>query len=189
MNNFARAAGLAGIGQSVVGQYPQFDTSALLRSATLGALDDAGLAIADVEGLLTVPSRVIGMAHALRKRCARIGYAALLSRNDRPRRRFGRGQGAPGRDVGGYRAMPYCVTRGGAKPAVASQSRSRDCRLGGCRLGASQSQFVALEERSHVMGRLEGTPHGTPRAVLAVQSASARCPDAGYLAFATCEIA
>jgi len=49
---------IAGIGESTVGHVPELDTLGLQRMAALAALDDAGLAMADIDGLLTTPIRV-----------------------------------------------------------------------------------------------------------------------------------
>lgn len=54
----APAAVIAGIGESPVGRVPELDTLGLQRSAALRALDDAGLSLEDVDGLLTTPIRV-----------------------------------------------------------------------------------------------------------------------------------
>jgi acetyl-CoA acetyltransferase len=54
----APRAVIAGIGESPVGRVPGLDTLGLQRRAALAALQDAGLALADIDGLLTTPIRV-----------------------------------------------------------------------------------------------------------------------------------
>lgn len=49
---------IVGVGESPVGRVPGLDALGLQRSAALAALDDAGLTLADVDGLLTTPLRV-----------------------------------------------------------------------------------------------------------------------------------
>lgn len=51
-------AAIVGIGESAVGRVPHLDALGLQRMAALAALEDAGLAFADIDGLLTTPIRV-----------------------------------------------------------------------------------------------------------------------------------
>jgi acetyl-CoA acetyltransferase len=53
MNTF-----ITGVGESPLGKVPGMDALDLQRAAALAALDDAGLKLADVDGLLTTPIRV-----------------------------------------------------------------------------------------------------------------------------------
>ncbi|SHH65774.1 thiolase C-terminal domain-containing protein [Pollutimonas bauzanensis] len=52
------SAVIVGIGESAVGRVPHLDALGLQRMAALQALDDAGLSLCDVDGLLTTPVRV-----------------------------------------------------------------------------------------------------------------------------------
>jgi acetyl-CoA acetyltransferase len=49
---------IAGVGESAIGRVFNVDSLGLQRAAALAALDDAGLTMADVDGLLTTPIRV-----------------------------------------------------------------------------------------------------------------------------------
>ena len=49
---------ISGVGESPLGKVPGMDALDLQRAAALAALDDAGLTLADVDGLLTTPVRV-----------------------------------------------------------------------------------------------------------------------------------
>ena len=49
---------IAGVGESPLGKTPQFTPLALQRMAAIKALDDAGLKITDVDGLISCPLRV-----------------------------------------------------------------------------------------------------------------------------------
>ena len=49
---------ISGVGESPLGKVPGMDARDLQRAAALAALDDAGLTLADVDGLLTTPIRV-----------------------------------------------------------------------------------------------------------------------------------
>jgi acetyl-CoA acetyltransferase len=49
---------ITGVGESPLGKVPGMDALDLQRAAALAALDDAGLKLADVDGLLTTPIRV-----------------------------------------------------------------------------------------------------------------------------------
>ena len=49
---------IAGIGESPLGRITDMDALALQQRATKAALDDAGLQISDIDGLLTTPLRV-----------------------------------------------------------------------------------------------------------------------------------
>ena len=49
---------ISGVGESPLGKVPGMDALQLQRVAALAALDDAGLTLADVDGLLTTPIRV-----------------------------------------------------------------------------------------------------------------------------------
>ncbi|GAB2895704.1 thiolase C-terminal domain-containing protein [Paralcaligenes ginsengisoli] len=49
---------IAGVGESTVGRVPHLDSLGLQRMAALAALEDAGLTLADIDGLLTTPIRV-----------------------------------------------------------------------------------------------------------------------------------
>ena len=49
---------ISGVGESPLGKVPGMDALDLQRAAALAALDDAGLTLADVDGLLTTPIRV-----------------------------------------------------------------------------------------------------------------------------------
>ncbi len=49
---------IAGVGESPLGKTPNLNAIELQRAAALAALEDAGLALADVDGLLTTPIRV-----------------------------------------------------------------------------------------------------------------------------------
>ncbi len=49
---------ISGVGESPLGKVPGMDALQLQRAAALAALDDAGLTLADVDGLLTTPIRV-----------------------------------------------------------------------------------------------------------------------------------
>jgi acetyl-CoA acetyltransferase len=49
---------ISGVGESPLGKVPGMDALQLQRAAALAALDDAGLALAEVDGLLTTPVRV-----------------------------------------------------------------------------------------------------------------------------------
>ena len=49
---------IVGVGESRLGQHPGWNALALQREAALAALADAGLALGDVDGLLTSPLRV-----------------------------------------------------------------------------------------------------------------------------------
>lgn len=51
-------AAIVGIGESAVGRVAHLDALGLQRMAALAALEDAGLAFADIDGLLTTPIRV-----------------------------------------------------------------------------------------------------------------------------------
>ena len=53
---------IVGVGESPVGSVPHLDALGLQRSAALAALNDAGLSIDDVDGLLTTPLRVANWA-------------------------------------------------------------------------------------------------------------------------------
>ena len=57
-----RDARIVGVGHSPVGNLPDLGPLQLQRLAALAALDDAGLALADVDGLLTTPLRVTNWA-------------------------------------------------------------------------------------------------------------------------------
>jgi acetyl-CoA acetyltransferase len=54
----SKAAAIVGLGESPVGRVPHLSTAALQRAAAEAALADAGLALADIDGLLTTPVRV-----------------------------------------------------------------------------------------------------------------------------------
>jgi acetyl-CoA acetyltransferase len=49
---------IVGVGESPVGRVPGLDTLGLQRKAASAALQDAGLALSDIDGLLTTPVRV-----------------------------------------------------------------------------------------------------------------------------------
>ena len=49
---------ISGVGESPLGKVPGMDALDLQRAAALAALEDAGLTLADVDGLLTTPIRV-----------------------------------------------------------------------------------------------------------------------------------
>jgi acetyl-CoA acetyltransferase len=51
-------AAIVGVGESPVGSVPELGALELQRRAALAALDDAGLTLGDVDGLLTTPVRV-----------------------------------------------------------------------------------------------------------------------------------
>jgi acetyl-CoA acetyltransferase len=53
-----RTAAIVGIGESKVGRLPGISALGLQRQATEAALADAGLTLADIDGLLTTPIRV-----------------------------------------------------------------------------------------------------------------------------------
>jgi acetyl-CoA acetyltransferase len=53
-----RQAVIAGVGESPLGRVPDLDALGLQRQAAMAALDDAGLALGDIDGLLTTPLRV-----------------------------------------------------------------------------------------------------------------------------------
>ena len=57
-----RVIAITGIGESPLGEYPQYDSAHLVRMAAQSAVDDAGLSWADVDGILTTPARVAGWA-------------------------------------------------------------------------------------------------------------------------------
>ncbi len=61
MNKSSRAA-IVGIGESPLGKYPHYSSTQLLRMAAVAALDDAGMAWADIDGLLTLPAHIPGWA-------------------------------------------------------------------------------------------------------------------------------
>ncbi|MEO8143496.1 MAG: thiolase family protein [Betaproteobacteria bacterium] len=73
---------IAGVGESPLGKTPNLNSIDLQRAAALSALDDAGLTLADVDGLLTTPIRVekwampVGMV--ARGLGIRPGYMATL---------------------------------------------------------------------------------------------------------------
>jgi acetyl-CoA acetyltransferase len=54
----SQEAVIVGVGESRLGQHPGWNALALQREAALAALADAGLALGDVDGLLTSPLRV-----------------------------------------------------------------------------------------------------------------------------------
>jgi acetyl-CoA acetyltransferase len=54
----APSAVIIGVGESPIGRVPDLDTLGLQRRAALSALDDAGLKLSDIDGLLTTPVRV-----------------------------------------------------------------------------------------------------------------------------------
>lgn len=58
MTALAKAAAIVGVGESPVGRIPHLSTAALQRAAAEAALADAGLTLADIDGLLTTPVRV-----------------------------------------------------------------------------------------------------------------------------------
>ena len=58
MTALSKAAAIVGVGESPVGRMPQLTTAALQRAAAEAALADAGLTLADIDGLLTTPVRV-----------------------------------------------------------------------------------------------------------------------------------
>ena len=53
-----RQAVIAGVGESPLGRVPNLDALGLQRRAAMAALEDAGLALDDIDGLLTTPLRV-----------------------------------------------------------------------------------------------------------------------------------
>ena len=53
---------ISGVGESPLGSVPTMNAIELQRSAALAALDDAGLSLSDVDGLLTTPIRVANWA-------------------------------------------------------------------------------------------------------------------------------
>lgn len=55
-------AAIVGVGESPLGKTPGLDARDLQRAAALAALEDAGLALDDVDGLLTTPIRVANWA-------------------------------------------------------------------------------------------------------------------------------
>lgn len=55
-------AAIVGVGESPLGKTPGLDARDLQRAAALAALEDAGLTLADVDGLLTTPIRVANWA-------------------------------------------------------------------------------------------------------------------------------
>ena len=58
MTALSSAAAIVGVGESPVGRVPHLSTAALQRAAAEAALADAGLALSDLDGLLTTPVRV-----------------------------------------------------------------------------------------------------------------------------------
>jgi acetyl-CoA acetyltransferase len=58
MTALSKAAAIVGVGESPVGRVPHLSTAALQRAAAEAALADAGLTLADIDGLLTTPVRV-----------------------------------------------------------------------------------------------------------------------------------
>lgn len=57
-----RHVSIVGVGESPLGKTPGMDARDLQRAAALAALEDAGLTLADVDGLLTTPIRVANWA-------------------------------------------------------------------------------------------------------------------------------
>ncbi len=57
---YARAAAIAGVGESEIGSLPGRGSLALLADAARAALEDAGLGLGEVDGLFIAPSRAEG---------------------------------------------------------------------------------------------------------------------------------
>jgi len=57
MKSTLQHVAIAGVGESPLGKVPGMDALQLQRAAALAALEDAGLTLADVDGLLTTPIR------------------------------------------------------------------------------------------------------------------------------------
>ena len=62
MNKNLQNVSIAGVGESPLGSVPGMNAMELQRAAALAALADAGLSLADVDGLLTTPIRVANWA-------------------------------------------------------------------------------------------------------------------------------
>ena len=81
MNPF-KDVSIAGVGESALGSVPGVSALELMGQAARAALDDCGLTLADVDGLLTTPIRVhhwampVGMVAQSLK--LRPGYMATL---------------------------------------------------------------------------------------------------------------
>lgn len=58
--NRLREVAIVGVGESPLGEYPEYDSARLVRMAALAALSDAGIAVTDIDGILTTPTRVAG---------------------------------------------------------------------------------------------------------------------------------
>ena len=58
MKSLLQDVSISGVGESPLGKVPGMATLELQRAAALAALDDAGLSLSDVDGLLTTPLRV-----------------------------------------------------------------------------------------------------------------------------------
>jgi len=62
LKNSLHAVSIAGVGESPLGSVPSMGALELQRAAALAALEDAGIALNEVDGLLTTPIRVANWA-------------------------------------------------------------------------------------------------------------------------------